>query len=60
YLQNAECYESVNSRFSECRDKGSNAYERYIESTGYEDKTIDNFHQSCLQSAYGLACSISE
>ncbi|GFQ97720.1 uncharacterized protein TNCT_154121 [Trichonephila clavata] len=60
YLQNAECYESVNSRFSECRDKGSDAYERYIESTGYEDKTIDNFHQSCLQSAYGLACSISE
>ncbi|GFY37814.1 uncharacterized protein TNIN_447981 [Trichonephila inaurata madagascariensis] len=60
YLMNSECYESVNSRFHECRDKGSEAYERYIESTGYEDKTEFKYHQSCLQSAYGMACSVSE
>ncbi|GFW85798.1 uncharacterized protein TNCV_854471 [Trichonephila clavipes] len=60
YLQNVECYDSMNSRFNECRDKGSEAYEHYIESTGHEDKTEFKYYQSCLQSAYGLACSVSE
>ncbi|PRD27254.1 UNVERIFIED_CONTAM: hypothetical protein NCL1_35872 [Trichonephila clavipes] len=60
YLKIAKCFDKVEMRLNECRDKGPKAYEHYVESTGYEDKTEFKYHQSCLQSAYGLACSVSE
>ncbi|GFS84501.1 uncharacterized protein NPIL_508231 [Nephila pilipes] len=59
YLQNAECYQRMEPEFSQCRDNGLKTYNSYIDSIDYKDDSEEKYHQSCLTSAYGLACSIS-
>ncbi|GFS34599.1 uncharacterized protein TNIN_289331 [Trichonephila inaurata madagascariensis] len=60
FLQNVDCYQSMISQFDECVNQSAYAYRDYIDTVGYENVEDEQYHRSCLQPIYALACELSE
>ncbi|GFS34597.1 hypothetical protein TNIN_289321 [Trichonephila inaurata madagascariensis] len=60
YLQHMACYRQLDSRFKECYPNATDALQRYIESGGYIDRNVEDYHKMCLKSVQAYLCVTTE
>ncbi|GFR05749.1 hypothetical protein TNCT_186401 [Trichonephila clavata] len=60
YLQHVACYRQLNSTFKQCLTNATNALQKYLESGGYINSDVEDYHKMCLKAVHAYLCETTE